>query len=141
MCPWYYVYRLHAFIHLLVDAMCMLVIVYCILSEGVDLDYTKELEANFCTEDSESGTMTICGPILGEPRLMPLHCNCRTEYETSFVRTSAKKPPSFSLMFLARVLTELVETEEALLMAEVVLVEKLLQRELVTVNRIYNVLR
>lgn len=73
--------------------------------------------------------------------MMPLHCSECTEYETNFIRTTAKKPPSFSLIFLARVLTELVETEEALLMAEVVLVEKLLQRELVTINRIYNVLK
>ena len=111
---------------------------FCI-SEVVDLDFTKELEANFITEESDNRKVTIPSPSCGEPRLMPLHCNGRREYEASFVRSTAKKPQSLSLIFLVRVLTELVETEEALLMAEVVMVEKLLQREMVTVNRICSV--
>lgn len=113
-----------------------------LLFEGVDLDFTEGLEANFYPRGLGSNPITICNQSPEEPRLMALHCNGHTEYETSFVRTAtAKKPSSFSLMFLAHILTELVETEEAVLMAEVVLVEKLLQRELVTVNRIFNVFK
>ena len=111
-----------------------------LLSAGVDLDFTEELETNFYPHELVSNPVASCNPRPEEPRLMPLHSNGRAEYEASFVRTTtAKEPSSFSLIFLAHVLTELVETEEAVLMAEVVLVEKLLQKELVTVNRIYNV--
>lgn len=123
-------------VSLIDELMYMLALCIC---EGVDLDFTKELEANFVTEELENRRAIVSSPRLGEPRLMPLHCNGRREYETSFVRSTAKKPPSVSLLFLVRVLTELVETEEALLMAEVVMVEKLLQREMVTVNRICSV--
>ena len=107
----------------------------------MDRDFTEELEANFYPNELGSNPVGNYTPRPEEPRLMPLLSNGCAEYEASFVRTTrAKKPSSFSLMFLAHVLTELVETEEAVLMAEVVLVEKLLQRELVTVNKIYNVL-